>query len=294
MNKGISELNMRKAVKRSVSVFILSVVLLAGAAFAQLDLDVPPDACREGDERIAVLLVGSYHMANPGLDRFNLKADDVTTEKRQAEILRLVDRLAEFKPTKVALEIPWEHKPSAARYQAFREGKHELDSNESQQVGFRLAKKMGHDKIYPIDVSMPLDDKALGPVIGANPEFQKKMGDMEKFGGQAMETMGKWLAEGTVSHMLYQMNRPEMLKLAHSPYIGYFAPMADGENYAGADFVTVWYQRNLRIFANLTRISEKGDRVFVIYGQGHIPIIKHLVESSPEYCTVDPLQYLKD
>ncbi|QQS42816.1 MAG: hypothetical protein IPM63_07750 [Acidobacteriota bacterium] len=279
---------------RTFSIAALALLLLAGSGVAQLDLNVPPDACQEDDDRIAVLMVGSYHMANPGLDRFNLKADDVLAEKRQKEIKALVDRLAGFKPTKVAIEDPWAGKSASDRWQSYLKGTRELRPSEEEQIGFRLAKQMGHQEVFPIDVHMPLDDKTLGPVIGAKPEFQKKMADMEKLGGRAMEQMGKWLSEGTVSYMLYQMNRPEMLKLTHTPYIGYFAPMADGDNYAGADFVSVWYQRNLRIFANLTRISEPGDRVFVIYGQGHIPILKHLVESSPDYCTVDPLPYLEE
>ncbi|REJ79308.1 MAG: hypothetical protein DWQ47_00780 [Acidobacteria bacterium] len=285
---------MKKSLEKVLSVSLASLFLLAGTGFAQLDLNVPPDICLEDDERVAVLLVGSYHMSNPGLDRFNLKADDVLAEKRQKEISDLVERLADFKATKVAVEAPWGHEPTLERWQKYIAGEIELRKSESEQVGFRLAKKMGHQKIYPVDVRMMLDDKELGPVIAANPEFQKKMGEMDKFGGQAMEQMGKWLSEGTISYMLYQMNRPEMLKLAHTPYVGYFLPMVKDENYAGADYVTVWYQRNLRIFANLTRISEKGDRIFVIYGQGHIPIIKQLVESSPDYCTVDPLPFLKE
>jgi hypothetical protein len=43
--------------------------------------------------------------------------------------------------------------------------------------------------------------------------------------------------------------------------------MVDGDVYGGADMVADWYKRNLRIFANLTRISEPGDRVFIIYGR---------------------------
>jgi len=39
--------------------------------------------------------------------------------------------------------------------------------------------------------------------------------------------------------------------------------------YAGVEPVANLYRRNLRIFANLTRIIEPGDRVVVIYGAGH-------------------------
>src|SRR5215211_6323958 len=54
-----------------------------------------------------VLVIGSYHMSNPGLDVVNIKADDVLAPKRQREIEELATKLAAFKPTKVAVEIPF-------------------------------------------------------------------------------------------------------------------------------------------------------------------------------------------
>ena len=197
-------------------------------------------------------------------------------------------------PTKVAVEAPWGDEPTQQRYRDYFEGKREMRRSEEEQVGFRLAKKMGHEKVYAIDVRMPLSDKEMRPVIGKNPEYQAKMANLQKLGNGAIAQMGEWLAEGSVSYMLYNMNRPEMLEQAHWPYIWIFAPIAEGENYAGADYVATWYKRNIRIFANLVRVSEPGDRVFVIYGMGHIPILKDLVQSSPDFCTVDPLPYLRE
>ncbi|NNE65891.1 MAG: hypothetical protein HKN33_04935 [Pyrinomonadaceae bacterium] len=276
-------------------VFVSFVLLLSAVAGnAQLKEKLPPAQCADKDSRIQVLMVGRYHMSNPGLDRFNLKADNVLAEKRQKEIRALANRLAGFKATKVAVEAPWNDKPTMERWQGYLDGKRDLRKSEEEQIGFRLAKMMGHKTIYGIDVKGNLDDGELGPVIGSNPKYQKKMGELDKLGKEVIKQMGKWLAEGTISDMLYQMNRPVMLEQAHWPYVWVFAPMVKDDNYAGADMVATWYQRNLRIFANLSRISEPGDRVFVVYGQGHIPILKDLVESSPEFCYTDPLPFLKE
>ena len=54
-----------------------------------------------------VLVVGVYHMSNPRLDAVNVTADDVLAPKRQREIEQLAARLAAFRPTKVAVEIPF-------------------------------------------------------------------------------------------------------------------------------------------------------------------------------------------
>jgi hypothetical protein len=51
-----------------------------------------------------VLVLGTYHMDNPGHDLHNTKADDVLAPKRQAEIEELTAVLARFRPTKIAVE----------------------------------------------------------------------------------------------------------------------------------------------------------------------------------------------
>jgi hypothetical protein len=233
-------------------------------------------------------------MRNPGMDRFNVEADDVLTPKRQAEIVALVEQLAEFRPTKVAVEKRWQDSTTLAQYQAYLRGEHELTRDETEQIGFRLARLMGHETVYPINVVMMLDDEALEPLIAANPEYQKKMQGVDEFGTEMMRIMEQWLAEGTIGKMLYNMNRPEYIRLGHDPYVEYFVPIVEGDNYAGADMVATRYQRNLRIFANLTRITDSpDDRIFLIYGPGHVPPLHDLVVAHPGYCVVDPLPYLR-
>ncbi len=254
---------------------------------------LPPAHCEADDGRAAVLMVGSYHMSNPGMDQFNLEADDVLAPKRQAEIRALVDGLTAFQPTKVAVEAPWADSATYARWEEYVAGARELRNSEEEQIGFRLAHLSGHETIYPIDVRLPMDDEALGPLIAGNPAFMEKMGELEGMGQAAMRTMAEWLAEGTIGEMLYNMNTTESIEWAHVPYVGFFVPIVDGDVYGGADMVADWYKRNLRIFANLSRISEPGDRIFIIYGQGHIKILRDLVVESPDFCLVDPLPYLK-
>ena len=116
-----------------------------------------------------LMLLGSYHMSNPGADQFNLESDDVLLPKRQAEIEDVVKKLAEFKPTKIAIEAPFGDSATLARYQNYLAGTHELRRSEEEQIGFRLAKMLGHQSIYPIDVRMSLDQPGLEQVIGADP-----------------------------------------------------------------------------------------------------------------------------
>ena len=91
-----------------------------------------------------VMILGTYHMSNPGKDIHNLKADDVLVEKRQHELADVAAGLAKFKPTKVAVEQPVDNgaPTKLPRYHDYVDGKMADSRNEVAQVGYRLAKQM--------------------------------------------------------------------------------------------------------------------------------------------------------
>jgi hypothetical protein len=62
--------------------------------------------------------------------------------------------------------------------------------------------------------------------------------------------------------------------------------------YVGADVVAGRYARNLKIFANLARLTEPGDRVLVIYGASHGKLLRDFVRESPDLQVVDTDRYL--
>lgn len=276
---------------------LLSLLIAATPGLsAQGILDRPtlPAHCADADERIEVMLLGSYHMSNPGADAFNLESDDVLAPTRQSEIQSVVDRLAEFAPTRVAVEAPWGDSLATTRYAAYIVGDLELRRSEEEQIGFRLAHQLGHSQVYPVDVRMGLDFESVGQLAQQDPELGALMGGMQAAGESAMATMAEWLASGTIGEMLQHMNDPDVIWRAHAPYLEFFVPIALGDDYAGADMVATWYQRNIRIFANLTRIVDsEDDRIFAVYGAGHIPIIRQLVIDHPGYCIKEPNPYLE-
>jgi hypothetical protein len=281
---------------------ILSQCLLAFALLAPQMVwaqSAPPasdlDMFLSKEPTIPLMFLGAYHMANPGLDHFNLQSDDVLAPKRQAEIQDLVNRLAAFKPTKIAVEAPFGDSLTRARYQNYLAGKHTLSRSETEQIGFRLAKMLGHTEIYPIDVTGNFNMAALQKVVEADPaKHGPRMGQMQQMGPEMMALMGKWLSEGTVTDMLYQMNRQEFIDLNYQLYLRVFLPTVHGENYAGADLVGDWYHRNLRIMSNLHQIGcTPEDRVLIIYGQGHVPLFQRIAQDSPYFEVIDVLPYLK-
>ena len=253
-----------------------------------------PAECEANDSRIEVLMLGSYHMSNPGADQFNLESDDVLMPERQGEIKALVDRLAEFEPTHVTVEAPWGDEPTQERWRGYLADERELRRSEEEQVGFRLAHQLGHESIHAIDSPLGLDFDAVGAAGMTDPRLGQLLGQMQGVGEEAISTMAAWLAEGSIGSMLAKMNTPEMIAKTHMPYVELFVPISVDENYAGPDMVADWYKRNLRIFSNLTRVAhDSDDKVFLIFGAGHIPIVRQLVIEHPGYCVEEPLQYLE-
>ncbi|MFC6726787.1 hypothetical protein ACFQE1_20915, partial [Halobium palmae] len=89
-----------------------------------------PAPDREG--QVEVLLLGTYHMDDPGLDEVNVDADDVLTDSRQAELRELADRLATWDPDRIAVERPHDRADELDdRYREYRSGERAYDREES-------------------------------------------------------------------------------------------------------------------------------------------------------------------
>ncbi len=137
--------------KSKLYVFLF-VILCFGAASAQEIKQTKP----------VVMILGTYHMGNPGRDLNNVKADDVRAPQRQKEIADFMQIIKKFKPTKVVVEQPIENAKLNERYKSYLDGKLKLTTNEVDQIAFRLAKEMNLKEVTTIDWQGNFDfDKVL-------------------------------------------------------------------------------------------------------------------------------------
>lgn len=92
---------------------------------------------------------------------------------------------------------------------------------------------------------------------------------------------------------LRYMNDPASVRRDHGGSLVGFFTVGGDTSYVGPDFIAGWYDRNLRIFRNLQRITSRPDeRLLVVYGAGHLATLRHFVESSAEYRLVEAGEYL--
>jgi len=242
-----------------------------------------------------VLLLGTWHMDNPGKDMLNLKTDDVLVPRRQEEIEELVNRLAKFRPTRVLIEAPYGDPVRPNAYADYLAGKHDLNRDEREQVAFRLARRMNLSTVPGIDYPMDLDDSQLNLLMKSNPELVgKAMEALQADGGKEMEKQQSLLAHSSVTEFYRYQNSEEAIERNHQFYFKYLVPIAQGQNYAGADMVASWYKRNLRIMNNLERLQlSPTDRVFILFGQGHVKLLRDFIKATPGFCLVNAEAYLQ-
>lgn len=229
-----------------------------------------------------VMIVGAYHMSNPGRDVSNVKADDVLAEKRQREIVEFVALVKKFKPTRIAVEEPTTNDKLNERYARYLKGDYTLTANETDQIGFRLAKELGQPRVYTIDWQGRFDmDKVLASAEANNQTAISDgiMNTFKSFGTNFAELM----KTATVTELFRYLNDEKSVDEKHRPYLTGVRVGKD-DDYAGADLATEWYERNLKIYANITRIAESpNDRVLVLIGNGHLKLLQQFISDSGEF-----------
>lgn len=125
-----------------------------------LTLLVAKPAFAQPSDKPALLIVGTPHFGNPGRDVVNIRVPDVLSPERQREIEAVVERLAAFRPTRVAVEWPASEQGRLdQRYADYRAGRFALTANERDQIGLRLAARLGLDRVDAVDWS----ESAPGP-----------------------------------------------------------------------------------------------------------------------------------
>src|SRR5438105_1191999 len=159
-------------------------------------------------EPARVMIIGTYHFSNPGKDLHDVKAVDMATPKRQAELQAITDALAKFKPTMVAVE--WPADVVDTRYALYLKGSLPVSKNEVVQLGFRLAKQQGLATVHGIDVDGDFPFEAVQKWAKANGRDKELDALMERSGKEVDRTDAMQQTH-TIGSVLREMNRPEAI-----------------------------------------------------------------------------------
>jgi hypothetical protein len=165
-----------------------------------------------------------------------------------------------------------------------------------EQIGFKLAKRLHHAEIYPVDYLMWMDGRV--PAEIADPVVKPKPSNRSD---EPAEETPDWIKKeeelfktSTVLEYLRYLNSDAARRPDHASCFDLLLPGDSNAPYRRTDLVTNWYKRNLRIFTNINRMAKfPGDRILLVIGSGHLTILSDFARSSNYFCLVNAEDYLK-
>ncbi|RYZ29120.1 MAG: hypothetical protein EOO10_07350 [Chitinophagaceae bacterium] len=264
-------------------------------------------------EQKQIMFLGCSHFGQEGMYKGNPAADLFTAEK-QKEIAAINGQLAAFKPDVILIERePEEQSQVDSLYTAYRSGKLAFTDlsygrAEQYQFGFALAEKLNHQRVFGADYYEAVSNRMM--TTGANREaFQQGLDSFSAFGRKA--EAGFKSGSFSLKDFLLLLNAPTVLNWTYrvlfvtplqvkngaftSPPATYVDTAYVNKKYIGAEFVSIFMERELKIYANIVNITaqQKAARVLVIMGHRHAAALPKLFQNDPAYKVVSVEKYLK-
>ncbi|MBK8498850.1 MAG: hypothetical protein IPL52_08535 [Flavobacteriales bacterium] len=277
---------------RNTAASLLIALLLPAASKAQRIPD--PDSILITGPIPKVLLVGTFHFEYYDLDAHVTDKDkrvNVKDPRRQREMEELVDHIARFKPTAIAVEAGANTGWLIRRYRDYQRSDSLPRADEREQIGFRLMKRFGIDTLYGVDAPTLLSDlwdhpdsTVLHPILDsiyADWDFTNDDAISQRY-KEYYRSSDAFHVNHTLLESFMYHNADKTLDRDYGAYLNGDFKLG---KYRGADGLAMhWYARNLRILRNIQELHLKPeDRLVVIYGAGHMGILKHLFECTPEF-----------
>ena len=248
-----------------------------------------------------ILVIGTYHFNNPGMDVAQFKVLDIMGKKPQKQLDEISTAIALFKPIKIFTE--WQLKDQLVLdtlYNKYLEGTYFdyvakkypkrkfYTQNEIVQLAFRAAKKSNHKKVFAIDyqeTSFDYDSVMKFADSIRLPNFKKDVIDDIK----DTETKSNSLfAQNDLLKCLYYFNSKELRETDIPWYVGKINDSDKLGTYVGAFLASEWYRRNLYMLANIQKQTEASDnRIMVLAGASHITMFLDLLKHDVNYKIVE-------
>ena len=263
-----------------------------------LVMAAPAAAQTAGVRPVEVMVLGTYHMGNTGRDIGNVRADDVTAPRRQRELQAVTDAIARWRPDRIVVESERPAPFTVPDYRSYTPADLATQRNEIVQIGYRLARQLGHREVYGFDEQPRPGEPdyfqfdrvaAFAAAHGMGARVTELQNYFQGLAAQATANQQRL----SVAAILLMNNDPARDRELHAR--GYYGVLGvgDADAQVGAEFNAFWYLRNAKMFAKLGLIARPGERVLVLVGSGHRYWLTHFAGTVPGYRNVEPAPYLR-
>lgn len=230
-------------------------------------------------KKTKVLLLGSFHFDNPGLDVAKFENANILSPQRQKEVLEVVEKVKQFRPDRIFIEMPVERQQRLdSSFNKYKAGELKLSASETHQIAYRVAKELNHPGLYAVDYTeadFPFDSLMQSATAAQQFDFlgmvKQELENIEKEFNESLKTK-------TVKEILLDHNSPEVMKEAVGIYYEFLIAGKKG-NHVGSYLTSEWWRRNMIIYENiLKRLDGKEERILILFGSGHTALLNEMMK----------------
>lgn len=241
-----------------------------------------------------ILLVGTFHYANPGLDVAQLNNFNIMSEKSQKELETMSDKIKKFGPDKIFVE--WEFKKQADLDKLYNKNTDSLLKNnksEITQLALRTAKKLNHKKLYGMNLYTSFRYDSL--MISMEKANQKDLMERNKVTTENFEKQhNEKIRKSTLQEMMLFYNTKQAENENLQWYLEIANRTGNPDDFTGPSLVSNWYKRNLYMYSLIQKLTESTDnKIMVLVGAGHAAIIREFITHDPAFEIVELSTVLK-
>ena len=259
-----------------------------------------------GQEKNKIITLGSFHFH---LVKSQFGVDfDINEKEKQIELNKIADKIAKYNPTKIFVE--WDYSKQKELDELYnlylkdntfeliktKYGKNETMYFESelQQLGFKIADKLGHKKLYAFDYLLPEPNDTIMNSIKKNNQIELMNDIQQEFGEYGQKIISKFQTTKSIQELLIFFNSKELDEQLNSGYISLFNKIGTTEDFSGAFFVSERYRRNLYMYSLIQKQIKKTDeRILVIVGAQHSAGFKEFISNDRNIEQIDPNSIIK-
>ncbi len=234
--------------------------------------------------KIRVLNFGTPHLGQTSDASSSMI--NLSDPKEQADLNKMVEKLVKFRPTVILLELePINNDYIKETYEKYKVDQTERlnYSDEMNSIGLEVGRLSGTERIYGIDSQMGFDYPRLIELANRNTTDSLFVENMMAY---YTKTNSLKLLD-----QYHEMNT-ESSKMLTFDYYNFLATQHTANNYEGAKIIAEFYERNLRIYANINDINfSQNDRVFILMGATHTAYLDILIGNSEKFKLENPAEY---
>lgn len=252
-------------------------------------------------EKINVLLLGTYHFNNPGNDAVkNIERNILTLESQKGLDQITNSIISKFKPDQIFVESNFSKKEDLNnKYQLYLKNQYNqftdtikklrmkrfYTEGETFQLAFRLAKKANIRYIFPIDSLIEMRFDILQKELNSNPVTKSIL---EKNAVKMTQSGDKCMSKDLLKDVFICLNQKAQLAENKGFYISIANKVNPDGKYFGSNLVADFYKRNLIMYSNIqNQIEPKTKNIFILVGTGHAAIFREFFENDENFNLIE-------